>query len=119
VAVLLHDAFASRKHGKNLKGAVNGGLVNPIKGFFVACRQIWSCMRTRLGKMQMEEARPTWRSMREKPNVVFVQKFLRAFRVFLKAKIHNATNANVLQKRERLLGGVTTSIDALGNPAQH
>jgi len=69
--------------------------------------------------MQMEEACPTWRSMREKPNVVFVQKFLGAFRVFLKAKIHNTTNANVLKKRQRLLGGVTTSVDAFGNPAQH
>jgi hypothetical protein len=68
--------------------------------------------------MQMDEAGHTWRSVREKPNVVFVQKLLRAFCVLFEAKIHNAANANVLQKRERLLGGVTTSIDALGNPAQ-
>ena len=66
----------------------------------------------------IEEAVATWCSVSKKPNVVFIQKLLRAFCVLFEAKIYNAANANVLQKRERLLGGVTTSIDALGNPAQ-
>ena len=67
----------------------------------------------------IEEAVATWCSVSKKPNVVFIQKLLRAFRVLLEAKIHDAPHANVLQKRKRLLSGVTTSVDTLSHPAQY
>jgi hypothetical protein len=56
--------------------------------------------------------------MRKKTNSVFFKKLLCTIGVFLKAEIYNAAHANLFEKRQRLLGGIATSVHSMCNPAQ-